>query len=291
MSHHKESNPRLRLDRISHKITQRDEHGKKSVPDRGGIHLKRFADKIVLVTGGNSGIGRATALAFAVNGAKVVIAARREELGYAVVEEIHKESGEAVFIKTDVTIPSDIDNLFHKIKVIHGGLDFAFNNAGVMGPMNRLDRETVETWNLVMNTNLFGLWLCMQHEIRQMLSQGGGAIVNMASTAGISGSPGSAIYSASKHGILGLTKSAGAEYATKNIRINAVCPGPVMTPLLKGIFEERPSMENAYLSTVLMGRFGASEEISGAVLWLCSDEASFMTGHSIVIGGGQAVTP
>jgi len=246
---------------------------------------------VALVTGGNSGIGKATALAFARDGAKVVIAARREKLGQAVVEEIKKESGEAVFIKTDVTRQADIENLFNKIKEIYGRVDFAFNNAGVMAPVNRMVRETMETWNLTMNTNLLGVWLCMKYEIQQMLSQGGGAIVNNASTAGVGGAPGSAIYSASKHGVLGLTKSAAADYATKNIRINAVCPGPVITPLLTELFNGKPHVEEAYLSTILMNRFGTPEEISGAVLWLCSDEASFMTGCSIVIGGGQTITP
>jgi len=253
--------------------------------------LKRFTDKVALVTGGNSGIGRATALAFARDGAKVVIAARRDNLGLAVVEEIKKEAGEAVFIKTDVSQQAQVQSLFDKIKEIHGRLDFAFNNAGVMNPVSRMDKDTFENWNLVMNTNLLGVWLCMKYEIQQMLGQGGGAIVNNASTAGIGGAHGSAIYSASKHGVLGLTKSAGAEYAMKNIRINAVCPGPVMTPLLKELFKDRPRVEEAYLSTILMNRFGTPEEIAGAVLWLCSNEASFMTGYSIVIGGGQTITP
>ncbi len=253
--------------------------------------MKKFTDKVALVTGGNSGIGKATALAFAREGAKVIVAARRENLGQEVVAEIKKESGEAVFIKTDVTKQADIENLFIKIKETYGRLDFAFNNAGVMTPVSRIDKDTLENWDLVMNTNLLGVWFCMKYEIQQMLSQGGGTIVNNASTAGIGGAQGSAIYSASKHGVLGLTKSAGAEYATRNIRINAVCPGPIMTPLLKELFNGRPRVEEAYLSTILMNRFGTPEEISGAVLWLCSDEASFMTGCSMVIGGGQTVTP
>src|SRR4030042_2959428 len=253
--------------------------------------MKRFADKVVLITGGNSGIGRATSLAFAKDGAKVVLAARREDLGQAVVQEIIKAGGEAHFIKTDVTSQPDVEDLFKKIIVTYGKLDYSFNNAGVGGPMNRLAKQTLENWDLVMNTNLRGVWLCMKHEIQQMLQQGGGVIVNTASTAGISGSPGSAIYSASKHGVIGLTKSAAADYATKNIRINAVCPGPIMTPMLEEGFNTRPAMREAYLSTVLMGRFGVPEEIAGAVLFLCSDEASFMTGYSMTIGGGQTVTP
>lgn len=253
--------------------------------------MKKFADKVVLVTGGNSGIGKATAMAFAKDGAKVVIAARRENLGLGVVEEIKKEAGEAVFIKTDISRQAEVQNLFNKIREVYGRLDFAFNNAGVMNPVSRMEKDTIENWNLVMNTNLLGVWLCMKYEIQQMLSQGGGVIVNNASTAGIGGAHGNAIYSASKHGVLGLTKSAAAENATKNIRINAVCPGPVMTPLLKELFNGKPRVQEAYLSTILMNRFGTPEEIAGMVLWLCSNEASFMTGCSIVIGGGQTVTP
>jgi NAD(P)-dependent dehydrogenase (short-subunit alcohol dehydrogenase family) len=253
--------------------------------------MKRFEGKVALVTGGNSGIGKAAALAFAKEGAKVVIAARRENLGQSVVREIEKEAGEALFIKTDVTSPTDVENLFKGVIDRFGQLDYAFNNAGVGGPMNRLAKQTMETWELIINTNLRGVWLCLKQEIQQMLKQGGGAIVNTASTAGISGSPGSAIYSASKHGVLGLTKSAAAEYATKNIRINAVCPGPIMTPMLEEGFIARPAMREAYLATVPMGRFGGPEEIAGAVLWLCSDEASFMTGYAITIGGGQTITP
>jgi NAD(P)-dependent dehydrogenase (short-subunit alcohol dehydrogenase family) len=253
--------------------------------------MKRFEDKVALVTGGNSGIGRATSLAFARDGASVVIAARREDLGQAVVREIKKEGGDAFFIKTDVTNPTAVENLFKEIIDQYGKLDVAFNNAGVGGPMNRLVRQTMENWDLVINTNLRGVWLCLKQEIQQMLKQGGGAIVNTASTAGISGSPGMAIYSASKHGVLGLTKSAASDYATKNIRINAVCPGPIMTPMLEEGFIERPAMKEAYLATVPMGRFGKPEEIASAVLWLCSDEASYMTGYSITVGGGQTITP
>lgn len=249
--------------------------------------MKRFVDKVVLVTGGNSGIGRATALAFSKEGAKVVIAARREDLGRDVVREIKNSNGEAIFIRTDVTQHSDVENLFSKIKEVYGRLDFAFNNAGVMSPTNRTCKETLESWNLVMNTNLFGVWLCMKYEIQQMLDQRGGVVVNNASTAGISGFPGSAIYSASKHGVIGLTKSAAAEYARKNVRINSVCPGPIKTPMLKQLFDSKPALKDVFLSTIPVGRLGTVEEISGAVLWLCSNEASFMTGYSIVIGGGQ----
>jgi NAD(P)-dependent dehydrogenase (short-subunit alcohol dehydrogenase family) len=253
--------------------------------------MKRFENKVALVTGGNSGIGKATALVFAREGAKVIIAARRENLGQETVQEIQKSGGEAFFIRTDVSIPDQVETLIKSIVDRFGRLDMAFNNAGVSGPLNRLTKQTLENWDLVINTNLKGVWMCMKEEINQMLRQGGGVIVNTASTAGISGSPGGAIYSASKHGVLGMTKSAAAEYATKNIRINAVCPGPILTPMLEQGFTERPPMREAYLSTVPMGRFGTPEEIAGAVLWLCSDEASFMTGYAITVGGGQTITP
>jgi NAD(P)-dependent dehydrogenase (short-subunit alcohol dehydrogenase family) len=253
--------------------------------------MRRFDGKVALVTGGNSGIGRATALAFGREGAKVVLAARRENLGQAVRQEIINNGGEAVFFKTDVSIQAEVENLIKKTIDQYGRLDLAFNNAGVGGPLSRLAKQTMENWDMVINTNLKGVWLCLKYEIEQMLKQGGGVIVNTASTAGISGSPGSAIYSASKHGVLGLTKSAAADYAAKNIRINAVCPGPIMTPMLEEGFIQRPAMMEAYLSTVPMGRFGVPEEIAGAVLWLCSDEASYMTGYSMTIGGGQTITP
>ena len=253
--------------------------------------MHRFEGKVALVTGGNSGIGRATSIAFAREGASVVIAARRENLGEEVVQEITRAGGRAIFIKTDVTIPKDIENLFKQIADIHGKLDYAFNNAGIGGTMNRVGKEALDTWDLIMSTNLRAVWLCMRYEIQQMLKHGNGVIVNTASTAGMRGSPGMAIYSASKHGVIGLTKSAAADYATKNIRINAVCPGPIMTPMVEELFNNRPGMREAYLDTILMGRFGTPEEISGAVLWLCSEDASFMTGYCVPIGGGQTVIP
>ncbi|MEW6185049.1 MAG: SDR family oxidoreductase [Thermodesulfobacteriota bacterium] len=253
--------------------------------------MKRFENKVALVTGGNSGIGKATALAFAKEGAKVIVAARRENLGQEAVQEIQKLGAEALFIRTDVSRPEEVAAMIKAVVDRYGRLDLAFNNAGVGGPLNRLAKQTPENFDLIINTNLKGVWMCMKEEINQMLHQGGGAIVNTASTAGISGSPGGAIYSASKHGVLGLTKSAAAEYATKNIRINAVCPGPILTPMLEQGFTERPPMREAYLSTVPMGRFGTPEEIAGAVLYLCSGEASFMTGYAITVGGGQTITP
>lgn len=250
----------------------------------------RFQDKVALVTGGNSGIGRAASIQFGREGARVVIAARRENLGRDVVDAIKKEGGEAVFVKTDVTKPEEIEGLFKAILDKFGRLDCAVNNAGVSSAsLRRIINTTMEEWDWTMNTNLRGVWLCMKHEIKQMLSQGGGAIVNTASVAGLATEVGMSIYCASKHGVMGLTKSAALEYAHKNIRVNAVCPGFIHTPMLEEPWQTNPQIKDFTLSEVPMRRFGKPEEIAGAILWLCSDEAAFMTGREMVIGGGQTL--
>ncbi len=250
----------------------------------------RFENKVVLVTGGNSGIGRAAAKAFAREGAMVLIAARRDHLGRAVVEEIEKEKGHARFIQTDVTKRQDIDHLFAIIQSDYGRLDCAFNNAGVSSSsMRRFINTSMDEWNGMMNTNLKGVWLCMKHEIPMMVKQGGGAIVNNSSIAGICSEVGLSIYAASKHGVLGLTRAAALDYAHKNVRINAVCPGFIHTPMLEDPWKDHPQVKDLTLAMIPMKRFGKPEEISGAVLWMCSDEASFMTGKEMVIGGGQAI--
>jgi len=253
------------------------------------LNTKRFQDKVVLVTGGTSGIGRATALAFGREGAKVVIAARRQNLGAEVVEEIKARGGEAVFMKTDVTLPGDIENLFKSIAAQFGKLDCAFNNAGIGVVPKRMAKTDLEEWNSVMNTNLRGVWLCMKYEIPAMVRQGGGAIVNCSSIAGMRCEEGMSIYSASKHGVLGLTRAAALECAHRNVRINAVCPGFVKTAMVEKLYAESPQMKDAIIKMIPLGRIGKPEEIAGAVLWLCSDAASFMTGKEIVIGGGQAI--
>jgi NAD(P)-dependent dehydrogenase (short-subunit alcohol dehydrogenase family) len=253
------------------------------------VITNRFQDKVALVTGGNSGIGRATAIAFAREGAKVVIAARRENLGNKVVDEIKSEGGEAVFIKTDVLQPHDVENLIQTIISHYGRLDCAFNNAGVSAPMKRLLNTTIEEWDLMVNTNLKGVWLCMKYELLEMIKHGGGVIVNNSSMAGLGSAEGISIYSASKHGVMGLTRAAALENARKNIRINAVCPGFIHTPMLEEPWAYNTKIKDSTLSMVPMKRFGKPEEIAGAVLWMCSDEASFMTGKEMVISGGQTV--
>jgi NAD(P)-dependent dehydrogenase (short-subunit alcohol dehydrogenase family) len=254
------------------------------------LKANRFQDKVVLVTGGNSGIGRAAALAFAREGAKVVIAARREDQGNSVVQEIKDTKGQAEFIRTDVTKPQDIENLFKMIADRYGRLDCAFNNAGVSSAtMRRTVNMTMEDWDAMMNTNLKGVWLCMKQEIPLMLKQGGGAIVNNSSIAGISTEIGLSVYAASKHGVLGLTKAAALDYAHRKVRINAVCPGFIHTPMLEEPWQLNPQIKDLTLALIPMKRFGKPEEIAGAVLWMCSDEASFMTGKEMVIGGGQVI--
>lgn len=254
------------------------------------MKANRFQDKVVLVTGGNSGIGRAAAIQFAGEGAQVVIAARRRDLGNAVVEEIKDQNGRARFIQTDITKKEDLENLFGMIASEYGRLDCAFNNAGVSSPaMRRIVNTTLEDWDWMMNTNLKGVWRCMKHEIPLMLKQGGGAIVNNSSLAGICSEIGLSVYAASKHAVLGLTRAAALDYAHRKVRINAVCPGFIHTPMLEEPWKQNPQIRDITLALVPMKRFGRPEEIASAVLWMCSDEASFMTGKEMVIGGGQAI--
>jgi NAD(P)-dependent dehydrogenase (short-subunit alcohol dehydrogenase family) len=253
------------------------------------LNTKRFQDMVALVTGGNSGIGRATALAFAAEGARVIIAARRENLGAEVVETIKDKGGEAVFVKTDVTSPSDIENLFKVISEGYRRLDCAFNNAGRGARAQRLINIAMDEWNAVMSTNLRSVWLCMKYEIPMMVKQGGGTIVNCSSMAGIHYEEGMSLVSASKNGVLGLTRAAALEVAHRNVRVNAVCPGFIDTPLVEELVKESPQRKDAILSTVPLQRLGKPEEIAGAVLWLCSKASSFVTGKEIVIGGGQGI--
>jgi NAD(P)-dependent dehydrogenase (short-subunit alcohol dehydrogenase family) len=254
------------------------------------LDVKMFEGKVVLVTGGTSGIGRATALAFGREGATVVIAGRREHLGAEVVAEITKTGADASYIKTDVRQPEEIDHLFETLLSQYGRLDIAFNNAGVSLPhVPSVAKTTLEEWDLVMETNLRGHWLCMKQEIRQMLKQGGGIIVNTASILGFSGESRLSHYCASKHAILGLTKTAALEYCHKNIRINTVCPGPILTDMIRDAVPFVPTMLDMLRDGTAMKRLGAPEEIAGAVLWLCSDEAAFMIGKEITLDGGYTI--
>jgi NAD(P)-dependent dehydrogenase (short-subunit alcohol dehydrogenase family) len=254
------------------------------------LNTKRFQDKVALVTGGNSGIGKATALAFGREGAKVVIAARREKEGAKVVSEIKSKGSEALFVKTDLMVGGEIDNLFKTIQEKFGQLNYAFNNAGVWPTMKRAANYTVEEFDAVMNINVKAVWRCMKQEIPMMINASGGAIVNCSSVAGWGGQEGTSIYTASKHAVIGLTRAAAIEFGRKDIRINAICPGVTQTPMLENqLAEGGEARKKAMLDITPLGRFGKPEEIAGAVLFLCSAAASYITAKSIVVGGGQCI--
>ena len=247
--------------------------------------------KVVLVTGGTSGIGRDTAILFAKAGAKVVVAGRREMEGKETVELIRASGGDAMFVKADVSKAAEVDALVQSTVEKFGRLDVAFNNAGIEGHWVPITEQSEEDWDHTIDINLKGVWLCLKYEIRQMLKQGdGGAIVNMASVAGMMGLAGAATYSASKHGVIGLTKSAALENARSGIRVNVVCPAVIETPMSDRAYRE-PAIYNFVLGLHPIGRFGKPEEIAEAVVWMCSERASFVTGQSLVLDGGLLAGP
>ncbi|MGA2431241.1 MAG: SDR family oxidoreductase [Candidatus Acidiferrum sp.] len=242
--------------------------------------------KVALVTGGTSGIGRDTAVLFAKAGAKVVVAGRREPEGNETIELVRGAGGEGLFLRADVSKASEVETLVQKTVERFGRLDLAFNNAGIEGVWAHIARQSEEDFDRTITINLKGVWLCLKYEIRQMLKQGGGgAIVNMASITGLVGSAGAAAYSASKHGVIGLTKTAALETAKSGIRINAVCPAFTETPMADRTLRV-PTVHKYVLSCHPIGRLGRPAEIAEAVLWMCSDRASFMTGQSLVLDGG-----
>ena len=242
--------------------------------------------KVALVTGAASGIGRATALAMAREGANIVVADVVVEAGEETARLIREGGGEGRFIRADVSREAEVEALIGAAVDAYGRLDCAHNNAGVEGVIARTADFTEELWDQVIDVNLKGVWLCMKHEIRQMLAQGGGAIVNTASAAGLVGGP-TAPYSASKHGVVGLTKSAAIEYARLGIRVNAVCPGVIRTPMLQRAFRMSEQELEARMTTIEpIGRLGSPEEVAEAVVWLCSDAASFVTGVAMPVDGG-----
>ncbi len=246
-------------------------------------------DKVVIVTGGSAGIGRATALAFAAGGAKVVVADVVEDEGQETVARVEREGGEAVFVRTDVSEEDDVERMVATAVERYGRLDIAFNNAGIEGDQAALVDYSTETWNRIMGINLTGVWLCMKHQIPAMLENGGGAIVNNASILGTVGFANFGPYTATKHGVLGLTKVAALENSEKGIRVNAVCPGFIETAMVMERGVQAGSDREAYEEIAAMhpiGRLGTSEEIADAVVWLCSDGASFVTGHPLMVDGG-----
>jgi NAD(P)-dependent dehydrogenase (short-subunit alcohol dehydrogenase family) len=247
-----------------------------------------FAGRVALVTGGSTGIGRATAFVFARERAKVVVADINVEDGEKTVGRIRQEGGEAIFVRTDVSVAVEVRSMVEKIVAAYGRLDCAFNNAGVMGSITTPTHEyPEEAWDEVIAVNLKGVWLCMKNEIPQMLAQGGGAIVNTCSMYGVVGGQGFAAYVASKHGIAGLTKTAALEYAKLGIRVNAVTPGPIDTAMTRRFFEEVEGGEEWAMSEAPMGRIGQPEEVAEAAVWLCSPAASFVVGHIMLVDGGS----
>ena len=242
--------------------------------------------KVAVITGGASGIGRATALAFAREGARVVIADIDSTGSDNTVAEIKDKGGEASFVRADVTKSTDVQAMVVKAVGQYGGLDYAFNNAGLVGSTAGIVETTEEDWNRVVAINLTGVWLCMKYEIPEMLKRGGGAIVNNGSVTGLVGAPGPVGNVATKHGVSGLTKSAALQYATKGIRVNAVAPGLVRTVLGEQVAALHPDAEAAMLAAVPQSRWCEPEEIAEAVVFLCSPRASHVTGHVMAIDGG-----
>jgi NAD(P)-dependent dehydrogenase (short-subunit alcohol dehydrogenase family) len=246
-----------------------------------------LAGKVALVTGGSTGIGQASSLALARESAKVVVADVNVHGGEETVRVIRRAGGEASFIKADVLVAAEVEALVNHAVATYGRLDCAFNNAGIAGAIGASTHEYPdESWDRVIGINLKGVWLCMRYEIPQMLKQGGGAIVNTASIWGLVGAPGAAAYVASKHGVVGLTRAAALEYAPQGIRINAVNPGTIRTPILDPFIAAIPEFESLMTARHPIGRIGRPEEVAEAVVWLCSDAASFVIGQTLPVDGG-----
>jgi NAD(P)-dependent dehydrogenase (short-subunit alcohol dehydrogenase family) len=243
-----------------------------------------FSEKVVLVTGGSTGIGKATSLLFARYGAKVVIG-DVDPAGSETVEAIKSEKGEAIFVQTDVREAQQVKNLVATAVKTYGGLHCAFNNAGVLPPMSALADTEESTFDHTFAVDVKGVFLAMKYEIQQMLKTGGGAIVNNASIAGMIAERGISAYVAAKHAVVGLTKAAAVEYADQRIRINALAPGLVETPMTKHWFDD-PAMRSFFLANSPIGRFAQPEEVASMVLFLCSDLASFAVGQTFTVDGG-----
>jgi len=243
--------------------------------------------KVALITGAGSGIGQATSRIFAREGAKLVLADVVEEGGNRTLKMVQDLGAEAIFVTCDVSKWSDVEGAVNKAVETYGRIDCAFNNAGIEGKGGNTHECTLENWDRVMAIDLTGVWLCMKAEIAQMLKQGGnGAIVNTSSGAGLAGVRGMPAYVAAKHGVAGLTRAAALEYGKQNIRINAVCPGPIRTPMMGRLLQNRPDAEQRFARSEPLKRLGEPEEIGEAVAWLCSDRASYVTGLPMPVDGG-----
>jgi NAD(P)-dependent dehydrogenase (short-subunit alcohol dehydrogenase family) len=248
-----------------------------------------FAGKVAFVTGAANGIGRAAALAFAREDASVVVADVSEQGNQNVARIIEEAGGRALAVRCDVARAEDVTAALDQAVETFGRLDFAFNNAGVEQPIMATAELTEKEWDRIVDINLRGVFLCMRHEIPLMLKQGGGVIVNTSSGAGVKGFAGQGAYCAAKHGVVGLTKAAALDYAKANIRVNAVCPGIIETPMMDRFSGGTPQGRERVIAQEPVGRMGKPEEIAAAVVWLCSDAAAFVIGHAMVIDGGQTV--
>ncbi|MDY7559780.1 SDR family oxidoreductase [Pseudomonas sp. 10B1] len=245
-----------------------------------------FSGQVALVTGAAAGIGRATALAFAAEGLKVVVADLDSEGALGTVELIHAAHGEALFVRCNVTQEADVKNMMEQAVSAYGRVDYAFNNAGIEIEKGRLPEGSEAEFDAIMGVNVKGVWLCMKYQLPLMMAQGGGSIVNTASVAGLGAAPKMSIYSASKHAVIGLTKSAAIEFAKKKIRVNAVCPAVIDTDMYRRAHEADPKKAEFVAVMHPVGRIGTVDEIASAVLYLCSDGASFITGHALAVDGG-----
>lgn len=249
---------------------------------------KLFEGKVALVTGGSSGIGLSTALAFAKLGASVVVVDWVENKEDNFLQIFNSIGVESLFVQCDVSNGLQVSNMINQLISRFGRLDFAFNNAGIEGLMAKTHECTEENWDKTIDINLKGVWLCMKYEISLMLTQKKGVIINCSSVAGIGGYAGLPSYTASKHGLVGLTKSAALEYATQGIRVNAICPGVIHTPMIDRITGKDKEIEKKYAAMEPVGRMGDPAEVAEAVIWLCSDAASFVTGIAMPVDGGYS---
>jgi NAD(P)-dependent dehydrogenase (short-subunit alcohol dehydrogenase family) len=250
--------------------------------------MERFKDKVVLITGASTGIGKASAQKFASEGAKVVVADISKEEGQATVEQINKAGkGESVFVECNVADAGSIQNMVRQTIEKYGRIDVAVNNAGIGGASAHTAEYPDEEWQKVIAVNLTGVWLCMKYELQEMVKAQKGVIVNMASILGKVGFMGSSAYVAAKHGVVGITETAALEYAPRGIRVNALCPGFIYTPMLENAgLAQDDALHQAIENMHAMKRMGKPEEVADALVWLSSDEATFVTGHSLVVDGG-----